>query len=138
VVKLGLPLAQMSGRENHQMKTWILCADNLCAEIFMKNGPQDTPHLCYKIPVSKPTDQSKSKSKTNKKFVRYIAEEIEIACGAGTDSQLIICAEKEMLSKFLDVLSINVKQSLIGTIAEDLCGISESRLSNSLQACLFA
>jgi protein required for attachment to host cells len=125
------------------MKTWILCADNLCAEIFMKNSPQDTPHLCYTIPVSKPTHQSKlsPKSKTknsNKKFVRYIAEEIEVACGAGTDSQLIICAEKEMLSKFLDVLSINVKQSLIGTIAQDLCGISESRLSSSLQTCLIA
>jgi protein required for attachment to host cells len=121
------------------MKTWILCADNLCAEIFMKNSPQDTPHLCYTIPVSKPAHQSKSKSKnSNKKFVRYIAEEIEVACGAGTDSQLIICAEKEMLSKFLDVLSINVKQSLIGTIAQDLCGSSESRLSNSLQTCLIA
>jgi len=119
------------------MKTWILCADNLCAEIFMKNSPQDTPHLCYTIPASNVTPQSKSKN-SNKKFVRYIAEEIEVACGAGTDSQLIICAEKEMLSKFLDVLSINVKQSLIGTIAQDLCGISESRLSNSLQTCLTA
>jgi protein required for attachment to host cells len=127
------------------MKTWILCADNLCAEIFMKNGPQDMPHLCYTIPVSKPSHQSKLKPKSktkskdsNKKFVRYIAEEIEVACGAGTDSQLIICAEKEMLSKFLDVLSINVKQSLIGTIAQDLCGISESGLSTSIQTCLIA
>ena len=127
------------------MKTWILCADNLCAEIFLKNDPQDKPHLCYTIPVSNIASQSQSKSKiksksknSNKKFVRYVAEELEVACGAGTDSQLIICAEKEMLSKFMDVLSVTVKQSLIGTIAEDLCRISENRLSNSLQSCLTA
>jgi protein required for attachment to host cells len=129
------------------MKTWILCADNLCAQIFMKNSPQDTPHLCYTIPASnvtpakskssQPKSQPKSKN-SNKKFVRYVAEEIEVACGAGTDSKLIICAEKEMLSKFMDILSLNVKQSLIGTIAEDLCGTSEYLLSSSLQSRLTA
>ena len=83
------------------MRAWILCADNLCAKIFMKKSPNDEPSLCRTIPLpSLPASTHKIKN-----FVRYVVEEIEIACGAGTESRLILCAESDLLTQYLNQLS---------------------------------
>ena len=108
------------------MRTWILCADNLCAKIFVKRTDEDRARLYYTIPG--PRRNSRSRQNT-KEFIRYVADEIELACGAGTDSQLILCAEKEMLSHFCKRFSGQVKGVLVGTVEQDLCNASQEYIS---------
>ena len=71
------------------MRTWILCADKLCAKLFMKKSPQDEACLCRTISCPKTSKNSHQKKELSE-FAHYVAEEIEIACGAGTDSRLVL------------------------------------------------
>lgn len=105
-------------RKGTHMKTWILCADPLCAKILMKNNDRDEARLCYTIPAQSLALDS---GQLDKKFVRYIAEEVDLACGAGTDSQLIICAESSLLAQILTSLNEGTRKCLVGIIGKDLC-----------------
>ena len=47
-------------------------------------------------------------------FANYVAEEIEIACGCGTNSALIMSGESADVQKICKCLSPAVKKSIIG------------------------
>ena len=95
------------------MKTWILRADTLCAQIFLKTSPEAEACLCRTIPCQKKLQKS-SRKKDLQKFAHYVAEEIELACGAGTESQLVLCAEGELLKELRRQFSDEVKQVIVG------------------------
>lgn len=114
------------------MRTWILCADTLCAKIYQMKAPSDDAHLAYTIPCPK-----KGRSSRNiQGFIRELSELVEIACGAGTESQLILCAEPKLLSKIYKLLSAAVKGVVIGRVEKDLCLASSEAISDSSHAIL--
>ena len=115
------------------MRTWILCLDSWCAKIFMRKQDADDAHLFNVIPRREVDQSSKEVLNDGIQFIRYVADEIEVACGSGTDSQLIICAEDEVLSKVMPALSSSVRSSIIGLLARDLCFTSESYVSKCCQ-----
>jgi hypothetical protein len=98
------------------MRIWILCANQTGAEIFLKKTPVDEPCLCRTIPYKK---NSKSKRKKVQDFIQYVNEEMEIACGAGTDARLIVCAKKKLLTNFKKHLSDQVRDAIIETFEMD-------------------
>ena len=104
------------------MRTWILCADNLCAKLFVRKSPDDETNLCRTIPYPPKTRL--------KKFIHYVVEEIELACGAGTESKLILCAESEILSEYMKQISPYVEGSIIGTVDRNLCHVSHKRVAS--------
>ena len=67
-------------------------------------------------------------------FAQYLAEEIEIACGCGTDSRLVVCAERKVLKELRKRLSRQVQQVIVGTVEQNLCqaspGVVTDRLSD--------
>ena len=86
------------------MRIWIVYADDKEAKIFLKKDPTGEPCLCRTI-------RCKSKN-----FIRYVSEEMEIACGAGTDARLILQVKKNMLSRFKKQLSDQVRGAMIDAV----------------------
>jgi len=107
------------------VRTWILCVDDLCAKILTKKTKDDGASLCRTIRNSKRFKVSKS-GKIFSHFASYVAEEIEIACGAGTETYLILCAENKVLQELLKHFSTQVKQAIVGTVEKNLCQLTPS------------
>ncbi|MDR3606622.1 MAG: hypothetical protein P4M08_04480 [Oligoflexia bacterium] len=105
-------------------RTWIVCADDCRAKLFVKKGPCEQACLCRTIP--RPNEALNE-------FVHYVVEEIEVACGEGTESGLILCGENEILAEYIKQLSDSVRGSVIGTIERNLCDASPEAISESTQ-----
>ena len=90
------------------MRTWILCIDKAVAKVFAKEGTDEQPRLCYTL-------KSSHRSKTN--FLKYVAEEMELAAGAGTDNQLEVYGEADLLKKLTKKFSHEVRHSIRQSVA---------------------
>jgi hypothetical protein len=113
------------------MRTWILCADNLCAKIFLKSTSIDELKL-YRTIFCPQKLLRDLKTEKFKSFIRYVSDEIEIACGAGTETQLVLCAEKKILKEFHRQFSSQVRSAVVATIEQNLCEASPGSMTNRL------
>ena len=89
------------------MKTWILCIDRAVANVFARDGKDGPTRLCYTLD---------STHRSKHRFLKYIAEEMELACGCGTSNDLIVCGEQDMLQKLTNLFSHEVRSSIRGAI----------------------
>jgi hypothetical protein len=86
------------------MNAWILCADPLRAKIFFKKNVHSPATLYRTITRRKP--------RATASYVKYLAEEIDLACGAGTQSQLIVCGKRSLLDHLVARLSPEARSRL--------------------------
>ena len=113
------------------MRTWILCADHLCAKILTKSNT-DSEACLYRTICRRKKNKKSNIEKDFRNFVHYIAEEIETACGAGTLGPLILCADRNVLKEFRKHFSLQVRQVILGSIEENLCHVTPKMISNRL------
>jgi hypothetical protein len=85
------------------MKTWILCLDKQSANVFTRDANHGSARLCYTL---------KSSHRSKASFLKYIAEEMELACGAGTNNDLIVIGEQDLVDRITRLFSWEVKNSL--------------------------
>ncbi len=85
------------------MKTWILCIDQAVANVFARDDKDGATKLCYTL---------NSSHRSKKKFLKYVAEEMELACGCGTSNDLVVCGEQDILKKLIDLCSHEVRTSI--------------------------
>jgi hypothetical protein len=90
-------------REIRTMKTWILCIEKQYAKVFARDEKNGQARLCYTL-------NSSHRSKNH--FLKYIAEEMELACGVGTSNDLIVEGEKEAVKKITELFSHEVRSSI--------------------------
>jgi len=84
-------------------KTWTLCLDKNSAKIFVRDERNQTDQLCYTI-------DSSIQPKTS--FLKYIAEEMELACGWGTNNNLVVRGEQNIVKKITKLFSYEVRSSI--------------------------
>jgi hypothetical protein len=89
------------------MKTWILCVEKGSANVFAQDGKNQAPRLCYTL---------NSSHRSKNKFLKYVAEEMELACGCGTCNELVVRGEKDILKKLTDLFSYEVRSSIRSAI----------------------
>ena len=73
--------------------TWVLCMTEHDAKVFRQDSLDSTLKLCYEL-----HDPKKKQS-----FARYVADEMELACGYGTTGSLVVCAEPKIPQKYCRV-----------------------------------
>ncbi len=86
--------------------TWILRADRGKGRILVRRGSSG-PELLYRLVVRRTGEGSLER------FTRYLARELELACGAGTESRLDLRAPKVVALKVRKRLSDQVAQRLV-------------------------
>jgi hypothetical protein len=84
-------------------KTWIVCIENKSAQIFARDEKKGADQLCYTI-------NSSHRSKNG--FLKYIAEEMELACGWGTNNNLVIQGEQGLVKRITELCSYEVRGSI--------------------------
>jgi hypothetical protein len=91
------------------MNAWILFADPLCAKIFFKKDNRSPAVLYRKITRRKP--------KPTEIFLKYVAEEIDLACGAGTRNELIVLGKRPLVSRLVAKLGPEARSHLVHAIS---------------------
>ncbi len=87
------------------MNAWILFADPLRAKIFFKKDSR-SPAILYRT-------ITRRKPKPTASFLKYVAEEIDLACGAGTRNELIVCGKRSLLPRLVASLSPEARSHLV-------------------------
>lgn len=100
---------------NSTWVTWVLCANEAGGKLYQCRNLDDGLKFYRDL----------SPSEASKDFVRYLAEELEVACGSGTDSRLILCANDGFLDSIVRSLSPLAREAIIGLVHEDLYDLSD-------------
>lgn len=96
------------------MKAWIVLIDPFRISLFYVSSA--TKELTFST-IIKNTKSPHSLAETKQisdDFASYVAEEIEIACGCGTNNALIISGDSSDVKKVCKCLSRSIKNSIIG------------------------
>ena len=111
------------------MKTWIICIERAEATVSQLNRTNGA--------LSAGGSIAPPRGSTPQKFARYLAAEMELACGVGTSSDLIICcAQRVALDEFGASLSPEVKGNVLGILPRGLITKTSRRLKASALAAL--
>ena len=92
------------------MKTWIFCAESHSAKVFRTSEDRELQY-CSDV-VTVPGER--------RRFSRYLADEIEIACGGGTDSRFMICGDPTLINNVCQCLSDGVRGLIIGIVPQNV------------------
>jgi hypothetical protein len=92
------------------MKTWIFCAETGHAKVF-RTSEDHGLQFCSEV-VTDPGER--------RKFSRYLADEIEIACGGGTDCRFLICGDPALVNSVCQCLSDGVRKLIIGIVPKNV------------------
>lgn len=87
------------------MKTWILVAASTSAAVFLFDSVTQSLYLSRNI-------KGRRFGRLNR-FAKYLCEEVEIACGAGTDASLILCGEAQILDQIQFGLSESIRSVVL-------------------------
>ena len=90
------------------MKTWILLAATSGAAVLLYDSISRQARLFRKIPPPESRKETSSES-----FAEYLAEAMEVACGAGTSAKLAVFADPEMLAAIVRHLSRETRSVLV-------------------------
>jgi hypothetical protein len=82
--------------------------------VFQVNQNNNGIHFSTVIKNPYPFLSSIVRRQISEDFAQYIAEEIEIACGCGTDSGLILSGNENDVQKVYHCLSDSVKNNVLG------------------------
>lgn len=96
------------------MKAWIMLIDPLSTTVFQISSHKREISFSTTIENSLPSRSSSKSEEISDQFAHYIAEEMEIACGCGTYSALIIAGESDDVKKICKCLSPVTKSNIIG------------------------
>lgn len=96
------------------MKTWIMSVDLFRVSVFQINPERKEVQFSTLIKSPYPALSSIVSRQISIDFAQYIAEEIEIACGCGTDNQVILSGSTIDTQKIFHCLSESVKCTVIG------------------------
>jgi hypothetical protein len=96
------------------MKAWIMSVEPFRVSVFQASSEQSNINFSTVIKNNQPFRSMAASKQISDGFAKYIAEEIEIACGCGTDSSLIISGDEKDVQKVCNCLSLAAKKSIIG------------------------
>jgi hypothetical protein len=99
-----------------KMNAWIMLVDPNRVSVFRASSNRTDIIFSKVIRNLGRTRTQEESPQISDHFANYIAEEIEIACGCGTDSSLIISGESVDVHKVCNCLSSDVKKHIIGII----------------------
>ena len=100
------------------MKILIFCAEASYAKVFR------TFHELGLTPCSDVI----ARLGERRRFCRYLADEIEPACGSGTESRFLICGDPSLVSDVCQCLNDRVRSLIIGIVPHKLTTMSVAGL----------
>lgn len=98
------------------MKAWIMLVNPVRVSVFFASPLNGDFTFATVIKNTKTISSMSDTNPISDDFANYAAEEIEIACGCGTNSALIISGDTRDVQKVCNCLSPSVKGSIIGII----------------------
>ncbi len=96
------------------MNAWIMLIDPLRTSVFRASTSKKELTFSTVIKNTGTFSSLEDTKKISDDFAHYIAEEIEIACGCGTNSALIISGDTNDVQKVCKCLSSSAKSNIIG------------------------
>jgi hypothetical protein len=96
------------------MKTWILMAASSGAAVYLYDSITQRVNLARRIQYRRsPGASAESRSDA---FAHYLAEEMDVACGAGTNARLAVFADAKMLGAILKNIAQETKSVVVRTL----------------------
>jgi hypothetical protein len=92
------------------MKTWVFCAESNYAKVFQTSENHGIQY-CRDV-ITTPGER--------RRFCRYLADEIEIACRSGVDGRLLICGDPALVNNVCQCLSDAVRSLIIGIVPKNV------------------
>jgi len=102
------------------MKAWIMSIDPFRVSVFQASSNRQEIVFSTVIKNNQPIS-SLAIREISDGFAQYVAEEIEIACGCGTNSSLILSGNSDDVKKVCQCLSPSLKNNIIGITEKGYC-----------------
>jgi hypothetical protein len=112
-----------SRTRNTAKNTWIVCVSSSEGKIYHSKS-FDEGVQCIKSMYGAQNPSGKTNLRHLKKLFRFVADEMDYACGSGTTGRLIVTGDPRVVNHFCNYLSDEVRARIIGIVPRNLCSAS--------------